>query len=168
MINVTAKIITFGNFKGGTGKTTNATLIGYTLADQGHKTLLIDMDPQGNATNLYLKTRNLATNESKNDFSQTLMTGIQQQDLQSTVISITNHLDLIPSAADFALFPRYMEQETNYDRRVAYLDTLLDPLKAQYDYIIVDIPPTISLITDSALFMSDYCVIVLQIGRAHV
>jgi len=162
VINVTAKIITFGNFKGGTGKTTNATLIGYTLADQGYKTLLIDMDPQGNATNLYLKTRNIAANESKNDFGQTLMTGIQQQDLQSTVISITNHLDLIPSAADFALFPRYMEQETNYDRRVAYLDTLLDPLKAQYDYIIVDIPPTISLITDSALFMSDYCVIVLQ------
>lgn len=46
-----AKIITFGNFKGGTGKTTNPTMIAKTLSDKGYKTLLIDMVPQGNATN---------------------------------------------------------------------------------------------------------------------
>ncbi|MCD8765036.1 ParA family protein, partial [Staphylococcus hominis] len=54
---MTAKTITFGNFKGGTGKTTNATMVGYELSNQGKHTLLIVLDPQANATNLYLKTK---------------------------------------------------------------------------------------------------------------
>ncbi|WP_143444717.1 ParA family protein, partial [Lactiplantibacillus plantarum] len=53
-----SKVITFSNFKGGTGKTTNSTMTGIELARRGYKTLLIDLDPQANATNLYLKTKN--------------------------------------------------------------------------------------------------------------
>ena len=71
-----AKIITFGNFKGGTGKTTNSTMIAKTLSDKGYKTLLIDMDPQGNATNLYLKTKNYLSEELI-VFEKTLMSAIK-------------------------------------------------------------------------------------------
>lgn len=156
-----SRIITFGNFKGGTGKTSNATMIGYQLAQQGHKTLLLDLDPQGNATNLYLKTKEVVTGKVA-IFEKTLMAAIRDEDLLSTIVPIKDNLDLIPSAADFALYPRFMEKISNYADRVYYLAGLVKPLRDKYEYIIVDIPPTISLITDSALVMSDYCVIVLQ------
>ena len=156
-----SRIITFGNFKGGTGKTSNATMIGYQLAQQGHKTLLLDLDPQGNATNLYLKTKEVVTGKVA-IFEKTLMAAIRDEDLLSTIVPIKDNLDLIPSAADFALYPRFMEKISNYADRVYYLAGLVKPLRDKYEYIIVDTPPTISLITDSALVMSDYCVIVLQ------
>lgn len=158
---MTAKIITFGNFKGGTGKTTNATMVGNDLADQKKSVLLLDLDPQANATNLYLKTKNNYNNEITS-FHQTLMSAIQKEELAAAIINVKPYLDILPSAADFSLFPRYMEKIINYNERVRYFYNLIEPLKKIYDYIIVDIPPTISLITDSALFMSDYCIIVLQ------
>ena len=55
-----------------------------------------------------------------------------------------------------------MEKFTDYQRRVVEFSNLLKPLKSDYDYVIIDIPPTISLITDSALYASDYCLIVMQ------
>ena len=51
------QVITFGNFKGGVGKTSNSTMVALELSNRDFKTLLVDLDPQGNATNLYLKTK---------------------------------------------------------------------------------------------------------------
>lgn len=158
---MSAKILTFGNFKGGTGKTTNSTMIGFELSNRNKKVLLLDLDPQGNATNLYLKTKSTLDGEVV-IFDTTLMSAIKNKDLSSAIINIKENLDVLPSATDFSLFPRYMEFLPNYEDRVRYLSTLIEPLRNKYDYIIIDIPPTISLITDSALFMSDYCIIVLQ------
>lgn len=155
------KTITFGNFKGGTGKTTNSTMVAKTLSDQGQKVLLVDMDPQGNATNLFLKTKNYLTDEFT-VFEKTLMSAIKDEELSSAVINIKENLDLLPSSADFSLFPRYMERLSAYNDRVIFFGELLKPLKEKYDYVIMDIPPTISLITDSALYASDYCIIVMQ------
>lgn len=156
------RTITFGNFKGGTGKTSNCTLSGLEFAKLGYKTLLIDLDPQANATNLYLKTKE-NIDQTIVSFKKTLMTAIKDRNLQDIIISIMDNLDLLPSAADFSLYPRYMEQvKSGYIDRVHYLDSLLKPLKEKYDIILIDIPPTISLLTDSALYASDYCVIVLQ------
>ena len=132
-----SRIITFGNFKGGTGKTSNATMIGYQLAQQGHKTLLLDLDPQGNATNLYLKTKEVETGKVA-IFEKTLMAAIRDEDLLSTIVPIKDNLDLIPSAADFALYPRFMEKISNYADRVYYLAGLVKPLRDKYEYIIVD------------------------------
>lgn len=156
-----AQIITWGNFKGGTGKTTNSTMVANELADRGYRTLLIDMDPQGNATNLFLKTKNYLDNEVT-VFETTLMAAIQAKDLSKAIINIKRNLDLLASSADFSLFPRFMEQISDYNERVKYFSTLLNELKDKYDYILIDIPPTISLITDSALYASDWCVIVMQ------
>lgn len=60
---MSSRVITFGNFKGGTGKTTTSTMVGIELARRNLKTLLVDLDPQGNATNLYLKTKENVDNE---------------------------------------------------------------------------------------------------------
>ncbi|MCT6891238.1 MAG: AAA family ATPase [Lactobacillus sp.] len=155
------QVITFGNFKGGVGKTANSTMVALELSNRNLKTLLIDLDPQGNATNIYLKTKANLTDDVGH-FKKTIMASIEDNDLSTSLINIKDNLDLLASAPDFALYPRYMEKFTDYQRRVVEFSNLLKPLKSNYDYVIIDIPPTISLITDSALYASDYCLIVMQ------
>ncbi|RHW45297.1 ParA family protein [Bombilactobacillus bombi] len=157
-----AKVLTFSNFKGGTGKTTNSTMTGIELARRGYKTLLIDLDPQGNATNLYLKTKENVNGELV-VFKKTLMSAIRDKDLDSAIINIIDNLYILPSSADFALYPRYMENiKEDYSDRVKYLSQLAPKLFDKYDFMLIDVPPTISLITDSALYMTDYAIVVLQ------
>jgi chromosome partitioning protein len=155
-------IVTFGNFKGGTGKTTNSTMIAYTLSKMGYKVLLSDQDPQANATSLYLRTKALISDEIVS-FERTLMTAIQAEDLSSIVTEIKENLYLLPSFSDFALYPKFLEKKfpDNLDR-VQYFSKLLEPLKKDFDFIFIDVPPTISDITDSALYASDFVVVVLQ------
>lgn len=156
-----AQVITLGNFKGGVGKTANSTMIALELSKKGYKTLLVDLDPQGNATNIYLKTRANLTNNIVH-FKTTLMASIEDGDLSTSLINIKDNLDLLASSSDFALYPRYMEKYKDYTQRVREFSNLLQSLKEQYDYILIDTPPTAGLITDSALYASDYCIIVMQ------
>lgn len=157
-----AIVVTFGNFKGGTGKTTNSTMLAHSLAGLGHKVLLCDQDPQANATSLYLKTKANETDDIVS-FNKTLMAAIQEEDLKQIVTEIKPNLYLLPSFSDFALYPRFLEKKfPNTEDRVHYFNSLLEPLKADYDFIFIDVPPTISIITDAALYASDYVVVVLQ------
>ncbi|MYV16441.1 ParA family protein [Furfurilactobacillus milii] len=159
---MTAKILVSGNFKGGTGKTTTATMTSIALARNGYRTLLIDLDPQANATDLFFKTKENITGEIS-PFDVTLLKAIQDRNLSKAIIRLDNNVDFIPSSADFSLYPRYMEKiKDEYIDRVQYLDKLINPLKEKYDFIMLDLPPTISLITDSALYASDWVLIVMQ------
>ncbi|WP_185398371.1 ParA family protein [Listeria immobilis] len=158
-----AKVITFGNFKGGTGKTTNSAMIGHELARQGHKVLLIDLDPQANATALYLLTKQRIEDQVVT-FDKTLMSAIADENLEDIVLKIKENLYLLPSFADFTSYPLFLEKKfpNNQFDRVAYFSKLIDPLKNQFDFILIDVPPTLSSYTDSALYSSDYTIIVLQ------
>lgn len=155
-------VVTFGNFKGGTGKTTNSTMIAYTLSNMGYKVLLSDQDPQANATSLYLRTKALLSDELVT-FERTLMSAIQAEDLSSIVTEVKENLFLLPSFSDYALYPKFLEKKfpENIDR-VQYFSKLLEPLKKEFDFVFIDVPPTISDITDSALYASDFVVVVLQ------
>lgn len=158
-----SNVITFGNFKGGTGKTTNATLTGLALARANKKTLLIDFDPQANATDIYFKT---AANLSKEDlkFKQTLLSAIEEKNVENAILNLDTNIDFIPSSADFSLYPRFLEKEfkDSYLDRVTYFNSLMKQFIDRYDYILFDLPPTISLISDSALYASDWVLIILQ------
>lgn len=158
-----AEIITFGNFKGGVGKTTNATQVAFELSKRGKKTILMDLDPQANATNIMLKTKANLDGELAH-FKASLMSAVEKSNLELSVITVKENLDLMGSAPDFALFPRYMEDKfkNSYIDRVQYLSTLIKPVAEKYDYVIIDIPPTISLITDAALYASDWCLVIMQ------
>lgn len=155
--------ITFGNFKGGTGKTTNSSMIAYMLSNLGYKTLLIDLDPQGNATSLFLKTKQRFSDEIVS-FEKTLMAAISDSDLSSIITPIKDNLFLLPSYADFTSYPSFLEKlypNDNYSRAI-HFDKLLIDIKPEYDYILIDVPPTVSIYTDSALMTSDSTVIVMQ------
>lgn len=155
-------VVTFGNFKGGTGKTTNSTMIAYCLAKMGYKVLLSDQDPQANATSLYLRTKAHLEKEITT-FDKTLMAAIQKEDLSVIVTPVKENLYLLPSFSDFSVYPMFLEQKfPSVVDRVQFFSSLLEPLKKDFDFIFIDVPPTFSIITDSALYASQHVVVVLQ------
>lgn len=161
------KKIVFGNFKGGVGKTTNSVMFGYESAKKGKKVLLCDLDPQSNSTQLLNRTyTRLHKSEMPNE--KTMMVAIQEENLSSAIVNIMPNLDLLPSHLDFVDYPDYMElvyppTENNYkEKRIAHFGNLLKEIEKNYDFIIIDCPPTISLYTNTALYTSDFLIIVLQ------
>lgn len=138
-------------------------MIAHALSTKGYKVLLCDQDPQANATSLYLKTKALVSDEIV-AFNKTLMAAIQEENLAQIVTEVKENLYLLPSFSDFALYPRFLEKKFPNDTiaRVQYFSSLIQPLKKDYDFIFIDVPPTISIITDAALYASDFVVVVLQ------
>lgn len=156
-------VITFGNMKGGVGKTTTAAMTAYALSDMGYNTLLVDLDAQGNATTLLLKTYEELHGQKAN-FNETLMMAIAHDDVGSIRINVKSNLDLLPSYRDFADFTEFLYERYPKDKlkRQSHLKRLFEGLKGHYDYILIDVPPTKSLVLDNALNMSDYAVLVMQ------
>lgn len=162
-----AVVVTFSNFKGGTGKTTNCTMMAHALSEQGYKVLLCDKDPQANATTLYMKTKLANENGLHSveviELEKTLMAAVREADLSSIVTNIKPNLDLLPSYRDFTHYTDFLADTfSNKKERVSYFAELLKPLKSEYDFIFIDTPPTISIFTDAALYASDFFVLVLQ------
>lgn len=156
-----AKIINIANFKGGVGKTTTTVLFSYLLAvKKGKKVLLVDFDPQANATSLIFKTFSV----NYDDVNFTIYEAIKDKDLSKAVVKCHNNLDIISSEGDLRNFPRLLSRlfGDDYSLYPYLLDALLEPLKSKYDYIFIDVPPTISDYTDSAIVASDYLAIVMQ------
>lgn len=156
------KVISFANFKGGVGKTSTTALVGYNLAKKGYKVLMIDFDAQANLTSLILKTQN--NDSSIITIETSLMTAINDTLSPNDVtLKINDNLFLIPNAVDFSIYARFLERnfETELEK-VAFFDTFLDPVKDDYDFIFIDVPPTLSLLNDSAFYACDYIVVVLQ------
>ena len=158
------KVITFANFKGGTGKTTNSVMFAYELASKGHKVLLVDQDPQANATNILLKTYENINGHAA-PFEKTLMAAMREGDLKQIVTPIKTNLDLLPSFTDFTRYPDFLEDKfpgAQRPQRARYFNALLEPIKSDYDFVLIDVPPTLSVYTSGALYASDGVIIVLQ------
>ncbi len=148
-----ARIITFVNQKGGVGKTTSTINIAHYLATFGKRVLLVDLDPQGNATSgLGLELRKL-----ERSLYHALMLGepLERVILESRVPG--QHV--LPSSQDLA----GAEVELiNLSEREYRLHMLLDPLRQYYDYILIDSPPSLGLLTINGLTASDAVVIPVQ------
>jgi len=148
------KIVSIFNQKGGVGKTTtNINLAAY-IALQGHKVLVIDIDPQGNSSS--------GLGVDKDNIENTtyeLLVG--ETDINDTVISLENieNLKIIPSNMNLAgadLELSYMEN------RESILKTKLGLLEESFDFIIIDCPPSLGLLTINALTASDSVLIPMQ------
>lgn len=155
--------LTVGNFKGGVGKTTNSILIAYTLAQKGINTLVIDLDPQANATKTLTLTKLNQDEDGILTFEKTLMRGIADNKIDDLPIKIIDNLFLMPSNIDFEEFAKFLYQNTdNQTDEDFYFSKLLDPIKESFDIIIIDVPPMSKEITRNAVTSSDYVLISLQ------
>ena len=161
------KSLLFANFKGGVGKTTNSVMTAYELARKGHKTLVCDLDPQANATQLLRRTYTLQNNEEL-VFPKTMMVALQEENIESAIVKVMDNLYMLPSHKDFVNYPdfletKYLALDTDYkEKRIAYFASQLQSVRENYKYIIIDVPPTLSIYTDSALYATDDVIIVLQ------
>lgn len=159
-----ALTITVGNEKGGVGKTTNATIIGYILATKYNlKTLVVDLDPQSNATKMLMLTKSDNQPKHVNTISETIMRGIQDGNLSNLPTKIVKNLYLLPSFIDFQDFTKYLYRHTSNDyEETHFLAPLFNPIKKHFNIILIDVPPMNKEITENAVIMSDYILISLQ------
>ena len=161
-------VMTYANFKGGVGKTTNSVMTAYELAKKGYKTLVCDLDPQANATQLLRRTYGLQNEQKELKINNTMMVALSNGNINEAIVKIMDNLYLLPSYSDFTEYPDFLElkyaaTEDNYkEKRIAYFKQQLDKVKGDYDFVIVDVPPTLSIYTDSAVYASDEVIIVLQ------
>lgn len=147
------KIIAFSNQKGGVGKTTTCVNMSAYLASKGKKVLIVDLDPQGNATT----GLGFSKSEIKNSLYQVM---IDEMPVEDAVIKTQiDNLDILPSSIDLA----GAEVELVYMKdREHVLKRVLERARASYDFITIDCPPSLALLTINALSAADTAIIPIQ------
>ena len=149
-------VISIAMLKGGLGKTTTAINLAAALQQTGKKVLLVDIDPQANMS----EALGIREESAKSLFSE-LSKVIKGEtgDLSGVVIQTQSGLYLVPSSIELA--GAELELVSVYGREQV-LSWLLENLKDQFDYIFIDCPPAIGMLTVNALVASDYLLIPMQ------
>ena len=148
-----AKVVSFSNQKGGVGKTTSCVNISAQIASKGKKVLMIDMDPQGNATS------GLGLQKSKIK-KTTYDVIIGRCPIEDAVIKTRfKNLSVVPANIDLAGAELELYE---LDENTDFSHLALDSIKDDYDYIFIDCPPSLGMLTVTALTISDGIVIPMQ------
>jgi chromosome partitioning protein len=146
-------ILAIANQKGGVGKTTTSINLAAALAQKGHKTLLLDLDPQGNASLSFLDPEQIQVSvyEALVEESRTLKDAVHKTNVKN--------LDLIPARINLAKFESKLLGDIDSHFR---LKDRLKSLSEVYRYIIIDTPPTLGLLTVNALVASTHLLVPIQ------
>ena len=157
-----SKVISISNHKGGVGKTTSAINIGAGLNKLGKKILLIDLDPQANLSQslgLTDQDCHLPLCCQKLAKQKRTIYGALRGEYKLQPIEIVKGLDVIPSTLDLSGAEVEMSGEAG---REYILRELIEPIRASYDYILIDSPPSLGLLTINSFTASDEVFIPLQ------
>ena len=153
---MSAKVICITNQKGGVGKTTTAINLSFYLAKDKFRTLLIDFDPQGNATS--------GLGIEKND-SKTLGITMTEVILGTAAMQACvrptkyKNLSLAPSTPELA---NAEVEITSQHRKFVRLRDAINSVREDFDYVIIDLPPSLSLLTVNGMIASDYLLLPVQ------
>lgn len=135
-----SKIIAIANHKGGVGKTTSVASIGSVLASKGKRVLLVDLDAQANLTGSFLAEEQ----------ERTIYNALKGEQLP--IVSIRPSLDIVCSSLEMSGVDLEISSQMS---REYLLKDLLEPQRSKYDYILLDCPPSLGLITLNALVAAD-------------
>ena len=147
------KIIAVANQKGGVGKTTTAVNLAAALGDKGKRVLLVDTDPQGNTTSGVGVDRR----DCRVSVYEVLIGGAKAK--EALVKTEFKNLTLLPSHMDLAAAELEL---ASLESREAILKNALASLRGEYDYLFIDCPPSLGLITTNALTAADTILIPIQ------
>ncbi len=152
---MSATVFTIANQKGGVGKTTTAINLSYALADSGVRTVLVDLDPQANATS----GLGLEKLEGGSLYGPLCGEGTALEKVQP--VGASECLFMIPSEVDMAAIEIELIQRDNY---LIQLRDCLEPLRlsGDYDAIVLDCPPALGMLSMNSLAAADYLLIALQ------
>ena len=150
-----AKVICVTNQKGGVGKTTTAVNLCYYLAKDKFRTLLVDFDPQGNATS------GLGIDKNDHALGVTMTDVILGKNPMSDCIRATKYknYDLAPATPELA---NAEVEITGMQKKFVRLRDAIRSVEANYDYIIIDLPPSLSLLTVNGMIASNYLLLPVQ------
>jgi len=143
-----AKIIAIANHKGGVGKTASVASIGAILAAEGKKVLLVDLDTQANLTRHFME-----------DLPSRIVYHAIKERKDLPIYQIREGLDIVPSGLDMAGIEIDM---TSMRKREEIIKDLLDPFKTRYDFILLDCPPSLGLVTLNALTAANKLVVPMK------
>ena len=149
--------IIFALQKGGVGKTSSTVAVAEMLAATGHKVLVVDFDSQGNATKML-------TQRSIYEFTgSTIMDAIRDRDAEPYIVHVKDNLDLIPAEDHLATFSRYI-YTTKVASPYAVLKRLLEDVEHRYDFVFVDVGPSLGDHMVNAIVYADRIYIPLDSG----